>query len=113
MADTIGSYSFIRLDGDLSPPMVKNVDISRDGVAGFAYRQLPAKGKETTLRGLAFVSSASAADTLETGYAALCGTSQTLSFRDVSYSNVFVVDVGDFDRKGCFVPGVGLGMLVS
>lgn len=98
MADSIGAYGFITLEGDLSPPTTKLQDISRDGVEGFAYRAMPAKSRETMLTGVAIAASAAAADSLMSGYASLVGTTQSVLLRSITYS-VFIVDVEDFDRR--------------
>lgn len=92
MADSIGSFSFIRLSGEIpvQRPVLK--DISRDGVPGVAYRILPSKAREGILQGLAEYAYGTTG--IAANYASYVGTLQTIVIGGVdTFANYLILDV--------------------
>ncbi|MCO6456791.1 MAG: hypothetical protein J5I93_15945, partial [Pirellulaceae bacterium] len=103
----IGDQYFTALEGPMDPTGVQLMEITRPGVNGVAYKQLGSRGRPSQLRGLALVSSQSAAATLITTYKSLIGTTVTIVHRGQNWTPFLVLDVMLADQPRTSPQSVG------
>lgn len=108
--DFIGLYQFLSLEGGIEAikPTFERVD--RPGVDGMAYRALGYKAKEFQLLSTIDLASIANAANAEADYLAYVGQVKTIVQKGISYNNMLVLDVGNFQKQ---ILEIGLGGLTN
>ena len=109
MADSIGSFTFIRLTGAVDKLGKLSEDRTRPNVDGHAIGELGRHSRPTQLESIVDCASASAGETLTDNYKALQGTMATLTLCGVSRGSVYIWEVEDVDRYNVVTPVGGAG----
>lgn len=100
MADQIGSYSFISVDGQLDKLKPTFEDISRPNTNGRAYRRLGNRGQETEIRAVRDYASATAANTALAVFqsTAFTGTAVNITQYGQARGTFFIIEVTEGER---------------
>lgn len=113
MADSIGTFVFVYLQGEIGVSKPRNKDISREGVQGSAWRIYPAKGQTFVLLGMSIFASNAAAAAAPGAYANIINSTQTIVIGNLgTFTNYFIEDVNVPEIPKLVFTSVGLEWMV-
>jgi len=109
MADSIGSFTFDRLEGALDRLGLTTRIVTRPNASGEAAQPMGMHARESELTSMVGVGSGSAGETLMDGYKALQGTEQTITLVGVSRGSFLIHEVVEAERRNVVNPVGGSG----